>query len=711
MKRQQGFGLLEILITMVVLGVAVVGLVVFSKSALVASQEGRSYEIAMRLAESKLDEFRNFNSATTAAIPFTAYNDISTNSTGTKLTQYGVDYYITWVAKDQFWNKASSVWQDSPPSGYSAPTSGQKIVTVTVTWKGKQLQLSSNISPGSSLLGNELDGGLDSSRSGPEISFNPGSLPDVVSTDLGDGNKKETSKPLPHISGNSISRLVQFDTATYLATGAHTMQAQQDTATVYCSCKYTGKNASNLNPPGAYLPTNPVYLQSSKVQYWTVGQKTNKPIGELDSSVNNQEVLCPSCCQDHYDVPSSTNFFEYYDPLNKSRTSSRGNGVYVDACRFIRIDGFYRPAPDWHLISLTTFSAGFLSDTSNLTNYQDYIADMVKRYALQQKRGSDWSTLSTNDSAIAIQDFNTWLSEHSQRPGSHNTALLTTVGTLQLISRGLYVDIMSPEYLSNVVYGGKVNPDLNDADLAKIPFQDVNMTLLSHWSSNNSNGTVTSQPIANIDSTGNNNAYDNNYYGTYSRGRLTAKNTTYTGPGTPATDQPITITVKSYKNNFGVVGADIPPTDNTAMVSTMQVSIQAPAQLPTTNINGVIKCLDLKTTTTGTGKDKVTVNSAVSCTQTSKNLNKTVSNGNVTCLVQDIGSPAEASYSCSGPAGSFFTLTFDKNKYQFAPASQIFTLPSSGTLAGGCVLMVSDDLRSANPAPSPAIPTSCNIQP
>ena len=53
MKRQLGFGLLEILIAMVVLGVAVAGLVTFSKSALVASQDGRRYEIAMRLAESK----------------------------------------------------------------------------------------------------------------------------------------------------------------------------------------------------------------------------------------------------------------------------------------------------------------------------------------------------------------------------------------------------------------------------------------------------------------------------------------------------------------------------------------------------------------------------------------------------------------------------------------------------------------------------------
>lgn len=53
MKGQKGFGLLEILITLVVLGVGIVGLVAMSKSALTVSQDGRRYETAMRLAESK----------------------------------------------------------------------------------------------------------------------------------------------------------------------------------------------------------------------------------------------------------------------------------------------------------------------------------------------------------------------------------------------------------------------------------------------------------------------------------------------------------------------------------------------------------------------------------------------------------------------------------------------------------------------------------
>ncbi|MGE6168402.1 prepilin-type N-terminal cleavage/methylation domain-containing protein [Aeromonas media] len=699
MKKQKGFGLLEILITLVLLGVGVAGLVSLARGMLSTAREGGRYEIAMRLAESKLDEFRNFNEVRTAIPPLTAYKDIATGSGSQSLSNDS--YAVNWTVSNQYLN--GGVWSTTKPATYLYDYPERKRVEVTVTWNdndgsARTLQLVGAISPTGSFTSEETGDGLVKPREGPKVDYAKGSVPDVVAIELGDGNDKETSKPLPNISkGSGSSRTIQFDTATYLTTGStSTRLAQQDMATVYCSCNYTGLNGQ------AYLPAVPEYRQSEKVQYWQAGASVSKPIGELNGN-SPQEALCGACCREHYDV-SNIGFAGYYDPLNTGRTSGKSNGAYMDACRFVRIDGSYTPAPDWHLVSLTTFSAGFLNDATNLANYRAYVAEMVKRFALQQKRGSNWSTLST-DPAIAIQDFNTWWSSNN-RSGS-STALTIPVGTVQLISRGIYVDIMSPDYLAAVVYGSKANPDINDADLAKIPFQDVNMTLLGHWSSSSSNGTVTSQPIATIDDTGVNSNYDNNYYGTYSRGRLTANNTTYSG----TVDNPVIITVKSFKNNFGLVGENIPPGDNTAAISTLQVSILAPSQLPTTNVNGVIKCLDLKTTTTGTGNNKVTVNSAVSCTNTSKNLNQSVSNGNVTCVVQDIGSPAEASYSCSGSAGSFFTLTLDKNKYQFAPASQSFTLPSSGTLAGGCVLMVSDDLRNANPSPNPAIPTSCNIQP
>ena len=50
-----------------------------------------------------------------------------------------------------------------------------------------------------------------------------------------------------------------------------------------------------------------------------------------------------------------------------------------------------------------------------------------------------------------------------------------STGTAQLIARGIYVDVLSPTYLAAL--------DLTSQDLlARVPFQDINLTMLAEWS-------------------------------------------------------------------------------------------------------------------------------------------------------------------------------------------------------------------------------------
>lgn len=716
MKRQLGFGLLEILIAMVVLGVAVVGLVAFSKSALIASQDGRRYEIAMRLAESKLDEFRNFNSATSAAAPLTTYESILPNLVGIKRVYSNDEYTLTWDVVDKFWNITSSDWQDNvPPSGYTAPTSGQKTVTVFVSWKDsggidKKLQLASNISPTSSLLKPDLNGGLDSSRTGPKAIYTKGSIPDVVAIALDDnGNNKETSKPLPHISGgSSSSRTIQFDTTTYQTTGTTSnSKAVQDYATVYCNCS----TASDLEK--AYLPAQLDYIESYQVQYWKAGDQVSKAIGTLDGNDNEQETLCPVCCREHNDVStSSKNFFEYYSPLNTDRASTRyrdntegglaltSSGEYVDACRFIRIDGYYRPAPDWHLIALTTLSSHFLSNDTNRENYKEYIAYAVKEHTKWQRKafcgkGDDnWSWPATSKPA-PIKSFSTWLTDNDI---DITTTLSTSINkTTQLMSRGIYVDTMSPSYLDEVFKSLDCNPiSLPEPDLTKIPFQDVNMTLLSEWSSNSTNGDIISnQPIKTIVDP------DHGYYGNYSRGLLTAKSTTFTGAGTPPKDVPITITAKSYQGNSGVVGVPVLQADIDNLISSdMLVSINAQAQ--ETEYLFVVQCLRRKKNGSG----------AENCADTIQPDIRVQGGLSVACnRISAPGNTSTAVYACTGAPGTSFTLDFSKSLFQvtatYNPLSTVvLALPAVGgsQTTQLCVMMVEEALKAANPSTS----TTCS---
>lgn len=702
MKLHKGFGLLEILITLVLLGVGVAGLVVMSRSLLNTSQDSRRYEVAMRLAESKLDAFRTFNGVVSATSPLTAYNSITAGTSTTTPADGGGTYALSWAVSNQYWNGA---WQTTIPAGYLYAYPGRKIINVTVSWndstgQSRSLLLSGAISPAESLATDQMQGGgLDTSRPKPEVTYTPGAVPDVVSVDLGNGSKKETSKPLPHITGNAgTSRLIQFDAITYQTQGTNnSKQSLQDMASVLCSCSTSG------TPEKASLPGTPYYSATDKVQYWKAGEQVEKSVGVLNGNSNQQEPLCASCCREHYDV-ADKGFSGYFSPLNITRGRYRlsgsslqkvTSGDYIDACRFVRLDGTYRPAPDWRLVSLTTFSSTFLNDATNLANYQAYVAYVVIEYAKWQKTafaGRTDSSWSAPSSSPVIQSFNNWLA--ANRTGGSTTALSTSIGSRQLISRGIYVDIMSPSYLDDEVFKGGVTEPI----LAKIPFQDVNMTLLSEWSSSDANkGTVTSQPIATIVDP------DNNYYGTYSRGVLTAKSTTFSG--TPPVDSPITITAKSYQGNSGVVGSPVLPEDiNAAMTATMQVSIQAQA---IASLHGIIECLQLKST----GNGNNVKNSSVSCDATSIGLTVGVNNANVTCQVLDLGKPAKPNYSCSGVPGSSFTLTLSKSGYQITPASQSFTLPASGTSVGGCVMMVEQALLTASPAPTPTPTTTCTTVP
>ena len=194
MKKHKGFGLLEILITLVLLGVGVAGLVSLARGMLSTAREGGRYEIAMRLAESKLDEFRNFNEIRTATPPLTAYKDISTGSNNQSLSYD--NYGVSWTVSDQYLD--GGAWTTTKPAAYLYDYPQRKLIVVTVTWNdnggdSRFLQLAGAISPTGSFTKEETGDGLVKPRDGPKVDYTKGSVPDVVAIELGDGNNKETS--------------------------------------------------------------------------------------------------------------------------------------------------------------------------------------------------------------------------------------------------------------------------------------------------------------------------------------------------------------------------------------------------------------------------------------------------------------------------------------------------------------------------------------
>ncbi|WCH23480.1 type IV pilus modification PilV family protein [Aeromonas salmonicida] len=692
MNRQKGFGLLEILITLVVLGVGIVGLVSMSKSALKVSQDGRRYETAMRLAESKLDEFRNFNGVMTATAPLTAYNQITSASAAVTLS--GEPYSLAWTVTNQYLN--GSTWQGAAPAGYRLSYPGRKAVTVNVGWSDSEgqshtLQLTGNISPIESLSTDQLNGGLNTARQGPKVNYTPGVAPDVISVELGDGNKQETSKPLPTVTSKDgqVGKLVQFETVTYKPeVGGNTQQVLQDMASVSCSCSY----GSSLT---AYLPGQ-VYSSASNQLYWKAGAMQNKPTGTLDSSVNGQPTLCSSCCKDHFDG-SGSGFDNFYAPLNTARVrynsalSTVTSGKYVDACRFVRLDGFYRPLPDWNLVKVVVTTADFLAKPANQASYQKYIKYVVKTYIDWQKSTLNW-TQGASATLPTITDFSAWLASNAETGGDTTTGITVGTGTAQLIARGIYVDVLDPAYLVGI--------DTSVTDyLTKVPFQDINLTMLAEWTmgpltlltgSAIDYAVVTNEAVKTVVD------LNNYYFGSYSRGYMTAKKST---KDSSQILRDVVVRVTAYQGNSGITASLVSPRDQSlALSADMEVKIDVEQQAsPTMKVSGRIQCLER-------GKGNNNPPPEACGKNAFNNLSISTPNSGATCRVdKPQANNQPAAYLCEAPENSTLVINLSytnqgSTTYMLQPPSfsvQMTPQPSNQVLSGPCSLLVDNGVTNA----------------
>jgi hypothetical protein len=198
------------------------------------------------------------------------------------------------------------------------------------------------------------------------------------------------------------------------------------------------------------------------------------------------------------------------------------NDEYIESCRFKRIDGILRVFQDWQLYDLTTMDRDALASVAADGGIQDTYSDYVQDYVLNQ---AGVSTITpTKPDAV--------------------TNITTTVGaSRQLEARGIYIDkIYDLDGNENpTAYSEYITQDspTNVDRIEKIPFSEVNLSLLAHWSTaDGTKVTVTNEDVATIADPA------SDYYGTYSRGYISAL------LETSASGVPITATIPD--NNNGI---------------------------------------------------------------------------------------------------------------------------------------------------------------
>ncbi|WP_346351000.1 type II secretion system protein [Oceanimonas sp. AH20CE76] len=442
MKRQHGFGLIEVMLAFVIVAATAGTLLQLNKTYLEYSRDGRSREVAMRLAESKLDELRRFQSRN-------GFDEITDGSDTVNLDNN--EYARNWAVTE---------------SG-----NAQKQVVVTINWNdgGEVLSftlgttISLNISAISGSLGT-ANKHLGTGKGGPKVKHTPGLFPDVVAIDLGDGLKQETSKPVVTVAKND-STSVRVSEKTTLYDAANIKVQEQDLVTVSCNCKLSGS-------ADAELPAQRTMVGA--LAYWKNGDNALKQTGKAKD--NKQDKLCNLCCKNHFDGPSNE-FSHWYDVIkwkyaevknaqHAHYSSISGSTIvadgdeYLEACRLVRIDGVYKVANDWNLVVLNVFSEDYLIENKN--DYEEYVSEVVVGYVLKQIKSKVGSGYQYD------------VASYSPGPFSQELKVDPSSST-KLVVRGIYVDIFSPDYLDalNAISEGKsVNELINSGFVGKLAFEE-----------------------------------------------------------------------------------------------------------------------------------------------------------------------------------------------------------------------------------------------
>jgi prepilin-type N-terminal cleavage/methylation domain-containing protein len=132
---QKGFGLLEVLITIVVLGVSMVALAKLQGILLQEGSYAKARSVALNLAQGKLEDLRGFSRLKAVGNGTFAYAEIGENGEdNVTVSDKDVIYNRTWTVTSYYYCPGKNVDENNCDEPYEKSYPDFKVVKVTVTW-------------------------------------------------------------------------------------------------------------------------------------------------------------------------------------------------------------------------------------------------------------------------------------------------------------------------------------------------------------------------------------------------------------------------------------------------------------------------------------------------------------------------------------------------------------------------------------------------
>ena len=503
-----GFTLLEIMIAILIISIGMAALANLQGKLTRYSALAKQRTLAMNLAEQQIETMHSFYTLAdtgedTCATAQSGYDDLESCTDGTMVNVGNMQFNLSWAITEYVQNADGTSEIYTSDSAVLRPD--LKLVTIKVEWGDGQgstqdIELVDMVDATSIFNSGRVLARVDSNIP-PKIPFNSDDFPGVVEIAIGSDKIKGSTTPQPQIENQGNNVITTFDVVTFLQTADNAyLQRREEFKVLNCICTMD-----------AGLDTGRAPTVWDGAEY-SLGQELSKRTGSVSLNEADQPAACEMCCSDHHDASSSSVKYDAFRPSfsgdagtfdflgdhahygidNGAKVLSAEGDDYLEVCRYIRKDGFFRLTTDLSLENLDVVKATFPVYFNN--DYSSSVVDFV----------TDFS------SSISVADY-----PSSVPDGSYSSSalgiFLANAGVIKpAMSRGIYVDYMPEDLLKKVkclqADGGGTYSDfcniLKDPTWMEIlPFFDVDLTSLSNWNSGSTAVTVSNSPISDINST------------------------------------------------------------------------------------------------------------------------------------------------------------------------------------------------------------------
>ena len=514
-RNAGGFSLLEVMIAVVVLATGMLALAALQSSLTRSSAEAKTRARVAALLSAHMDQLRaaQYTAAATLASDGCATDLGASDWVPASFCQEAGIGALTATQSVTTWS--SAVGAASFTAGRVPAAGGQepefKRVVLAASWNdaaggGHTLSMTTQLSSlalRDSLLPPPASSGTATGK--PIVTEDTPEGAGVIPVVLGNGNSSAASNPTPELVGrNNVLVGTRFNVLTYTPSGSSaTIQKRFETDVIKCSCQY---GAGGTNLPEIYRTAQwPAIWNGERYELFKPSTATDAPGQAYNSGPKagvTQSPLCQECCRDHHDNattgvakfdPEATGAYQKYDINGSGNLVTVGNTTnssYVDSCRVIRVDGFWRTAADMYsrqfgLLETETVSgvqAKTGVPTTSATNaYKNFVKDYLKQY----------------DGSVATAPANAQTLYDDTTRGLNNPATVTITPPLSstdyryLHARGLYVDYLEQaarDKITKVLASRRAQgqclvggTDLADCVLPYLPFTTINLTEIAKW--------------------------------------------------------------------------------------------------------------------------------------------------------------------------------------------------------------------------------------